>query len=104
MTTPKTLVVFTDYETLPKFFVIEGDKRNWHGVVVNAGHEGHEGTDEDYDKACAEIVATFDLNSDYYPGKKFGPDGQFTKLSEAFAFALDNSEHECFTATCGWSK
>ena len=33
----KTLVVFCNYLDLPVFYVLDGDKRHWNGVTVNAG-------------------------------------------------------------------
>lgn len=94
----KTLVVFTDYQSLPVFYVLEGDKLSWHGVVVNAGHEGHEGSAEDYALAEQEICATlFPADMD---GRQLEPTS--TQLAKAIQIATEHGPN-FFTAVCGFA-
>lgn len=59
----KTLVVFSDYETLPKFYLIDGAKQYWNGVTVGAGAEDPEMmTPYEYDQAESEIAAWLGTN------------------------------------------
>ena len=104
----KTLVVFSDYQSLPVFYVLEGDKRKWHGVVINCGaEEGYKGSEEDYKNAEEDItMELFPLNLD---GRQLEP---IKTLSEAIALAMggelkldaDGSlTSQFFTAVCGFA-
>ena len=97
----KTLVVFSDYQSLPVFYVLDGDKRNWHGVIVNAGYEprtGHDGLEVDYTLAEQEICATlFPADMD---GRQLEPTA--TQLAKAIQIATEDGPN-FFTAVCGFA-
>lgn len=96
----KTLVVYSDFQLLPSFYVVDGDKRNWHNVIVTAGYtEDYDGSEEAYKQAEKEIIATIfpaDLN-----GYQLEPTA--TTLSDALAAIYNGELKDFYTAVCGFA-
>lgn len=96
----QTLVVFSDYNTLPVFYLLEGDKRHWHGVIIN--HERSVTcwlSDEEYAEAEEEI--TMELFPLQLNGTQLPPHS--TELGVLTTQANKNGGGMFYTATCGYA-
>ena len=93
----KTLVVFTDYQSLPKFYIAEGNHSNWNGVTVNAGAEDPSLMSEEVYAIAEKEINTFIYGDDGYLDR---PVATSVELLDAFKGV---AEHRYMMAICGFA-